>query len=165
MPRHGHDYDSAKILHAKGLTIKQISDETGIPYDPLLKYAQRHEWTSDRTKAVQKLSDNVQAQLIERSTGHLLKMSGFADKALDNLLTRPIADMPLDDLQTLAQVADTFDRIARRTYGLDQQGTSHQHVHLGLLVGSSTGLASNSNILDVEVVPAEQASKPSEQAS
>lgn len=158
MAGNGHDYDAARILHAKGLTIKQIADETGIPYAPLMKFAQRHQWTLARTKVVQRVSTNVQDKLVERSTGHLLKISGFADKAIDNLLLRPLDGMKLGDLQTLASVADTFDKIARRTYGLDKQ-EERTSVHIGLLMHDAPPAWQSkaaSGIVDVEstVLPA-----------
>lgn len=134
MPRHGHDYDSARILHSKGLSIRQIHEETGIPYEALLKYAQRHQWTSARTKIVQRVSDNVQAQLVERSSGHLLKISGLADKVIDKLIAQDLATLKLNDLQTLATVADTFDKVARRAYGLDADNSSRPRVTVNVAV-------------------------------
>lgn len=160
MPSHGHDYDQARILHAKGFNIKQIADQTRIPYEALLKYAQRHKWTSARTKAVQCVSDHVQHQLVERSSRHLLNISGFADRAIDALITKDLSTMKLSDLQTLASVADTFDRIARRTYGLDAENASRPRVNVNVNVLSastkSVGSITQGELVDVDALSVER---------
>lgn len=121
MPAKRYDYDAANVLHAKGLAIREISEQTHIPYDALQKYAQRQRWTEKRTKAVQSVCASVQERLAAQAEGHLLKISTFADRAIDHIAAKPLEQCKLGDLATLASVADTFDRIARRAYGLDQQ--------------------------------------------
>ena len=120
MSKLGNDYATAKALHVKGLSIRQISEKTGISYDALAKYAVRNGWTELRDKSVQLLSNHVQGKMVEAATKHLLDMSDLADTAITCIKGKPIGAMPLDDLAKLASIADTFDRIARRTHRLDE---------------------------------------------
>lgn len=139
MPTRLYDYDAAEVLHAKGLPIKEIARQTGIKYDALQKYAQRQGWTEKRTKAVQLVCASVQEQLIEHSRRHLLSMSDLASRAISVLQSKPLETLPLDDLQTLATVANTFDQVARRTYGLDAQNASAPKVMVNVQVAKQLG--------------------------
>lgn len=121
MPAVHADYDTAYALRLKGFSYNEIAKRTGIDHERLMKYGKRHGWDEVRTKAVQAVSEHVQDALCERAKSHVEKISGFADRAIDALMLRDLETMQLDDMQTLASVANTFDQIARRTYGLDKE--------------------------------------------
>lgn len=134
MAKHGHDYDTAKALRLKGFNYSQIATQTKIPFEALKRYAHRHGWDEHRDKIGQIVSQHVGEQLEARATGHVLKISGFADKVIDNLISRTVSDLKLSDLQTLASVADTFDKIARRTYGLDAENAARPRVTVNVAI-------------------------------
>lgn len=149
MAKAGHDYEAAKTLFLRGLTIKQISDKLSIPYDALAKFCQRRQWDKDRTKNSQILSKHVQDQFSEAAGRHLSKITGLTDKAIDALLTKDVQTLDLDALETLGKVADTFDRIARRSYGLDQQ-EGKITVNMAVQASPIQSQTNLSSIIDVE---------------
>lgn len=156
MAVHGYDYDTAKLLKLKGLSYKQISDQIGIPYEALKRYGIRHGWDNARDKIDKIVSQTVTEQLITQSGAHLLKMSSVAGQALDQVAQEVAALPSLDALEKLARVADVFDRIARRTYGLDAQ-QQHMRTNVQVNIGTSrhAGIADRSAFDDVIEVHSE----------
>lgn len=118
MAKAGHDYDIAKLMRGKGLTYNKIAEQTGIPFKALCRFAQRHNWDKERDKVVASLSHVVSRDMTQFAQRHILKITEFGDKALDNLIARGF-DMPLSDLQTLFQVANTCDAMIRRAHQMD----------------------------------------------
>jgi hypothetical protein len=121
MARAGHDYVAAKAFYIRGLNLKQISDKMSIPYDALFKFCKRNGWDMERTKNTQLLSTHVQQQLAEQAGKHLMRITGLADKVVDSLLCKDVQTMKLQELETLGRIADTFDKINRRSYGMDSE--------------------------------------------
>jgi hypothetical protein len=121
MPGQKYDYEPAKVLHAKGLTIREIANQTKIPEEAIQAYSRRHKWRQERAKAMQLVSDGVQAQLAAMAGKHLIDVSGIVSKSIDALALKDLKSMPLDDVHTFATSVEVLDRIARRTYALDNQ--------------------------------------------
>lgn len=122
MAKAGYDYDAAKALLLKGLNLKQISDQLSIPYAALQQTARRHKWQTDRHRVRQVVSDHVESNLTAQATRWVERISSKATETLDALSTYDFASKvhqlkPEEWLRSL----ETLDRLARRTYGLDEQ--------------------------------------------
>lgn len=168
-----HDYETAYALHLKGLSIKQIAESTGIPEGTLQRYAHRKLWSDSRQRMSDLLSATVSKQTISFAEAYVHQITAFGDKALKNIISRGF-DMNLDELGKLADVADKFDRIARRALRLDEQANSRPGLALRLNVTGNATLHTDSladdasknaaHVVDVQQISDEQPVTPASDA-
>lgn len=153
----GHDYGMAQLLRTKGLSYKQISDQTGIPLAALSRYGQRHDWDIKRDKCVALVSNVVADTMVDRITSHINGIADFADQVIGSLRQRPIDSMEMDDLSKLASVANTFDSMYRRAMRLDEQQGVSKGVNIALTVNAGQpGSANSDRVIELEQDVVEQ---------
>ncbi len=158
MPKHGHDYSTAKILHAKGLSIKQISDNTGIPYPALVKHAQRNEWDKNLDKAVQSLSNHVQADLSRTSESHVRNVVKLGLNRINSLLDYDFEKAVQGlDAEGYLRCFDMLDKILRRSLRLDEQAALRSS-NLAVQVNIGHTAPVQGQILDATII--EDAQEP-----
>lgn len=119
------NWDIAKAMCLKGLSLPEIAKQTGLSYEALRQRAHRGKWLQSATIASEKATQAVTTSMTEFATRHINRIIGFADKAFDNIESRGF-NMPIDDLQTLINVADKLDSMKRRTLRMDQDTGSKQ---------------------------------------
>ncbi len=142
-----HDYETAHLLHLKGLNYKQIAEATGIPEPTLQKYGSRKQWSVNRQRMQDSLSGKVCRDATTFAEAYVLKAVSYGDKALDNVINRGF-DMSLDDLGKLADVADKFDRITRRALKLDTDSQNSAGAKLAVQINVGSNQADSSIQVD-----------------
>ncbi len=133
MAKAGHDYDGAKALLLKGMSLKDISDKLTIPYDALQRYALRHKWTIDKTRIRQVVSDHVGERLQQECVNWVMGIATKTTATLAALGNYDFAGRVNElDPESYVRSLDTLDRIARRNYGLDGDGNARPRVTLNV---------------------------------
>lgn len=116
------NWDIAKAMCLKGLSLPEIAKQTGLSYEALRQRAHRGKWLQSATLASEKVTQAVTTSMTDFATKHVNLILGFADNAFANLSKRGF-DLPINDLQTLVNVADKLDNMKRRTLRMDEQQT------------------------------------------
>ena len=121
MARTTFDYGQAKADWLNGLSLKQISEKRAIPYDALVKYAHRKNWTIDKKRVDKAVSATVQAGLEKRATDYTNKLDKLIHAGIDNLAAKPLTELGLKDLDLALGCAIKAAQLARPHYGMDRQ--------------------------------------------
>lgn len=161
------DWGELRALHCKGVSLKALAKEYNVDYGALRTRASRGKWSNTVAKAGEMVQQAVTEQLAGIAGRHLLKIAGISDLAIDKVAEKLALDPSIDALSKLATVAETFDRIQRRTCGLDakQDAANTKPVTLAVNVAiAGAGLTAGTlgKVLDVEseIVGEQPASDP-----
>lgn len=163
MPKHGHDYATAKILRSKGLTYSEIATQTGIPFVALSRYATRHEWDKSLDKVVALVSDSGRrdaSQFAARlGAEHITSVIKQGNTRLQELFQYDFAAAVKQlDAEGYVRCLNMLDQIMRRTLRLDEQAASKPAIALQVNVSSDAGKASHADVqlADVQHLSDEQ---------
>lgn len=146
MPKAGHDYETARLLRAKGLNYKDIAAQTGISEVALSRYAQRHEWDKKHDKLVASVSVNVAAR-------HVNQVTRLCQDKLDELRSYDFnAAMRKLDAEAFVRCVNALDVIIRRALRMDEV-TSNGRAALAIQVNVNGHPANaDSSIQDAELI-------------
>ena len=114
-----------KTAHASGIGLREIARNMGLPEGTVLARAKREGWTRqiESSKALAKrehsapavtATEAVAITMQQRGERHVERMAGVSERGVDHIETM---DGP-GILRSIDQI-DKLDKVARRTYGLD----------------------------------------------
>lgn len=137
-PRHKTDWPSIRMLYATGTTFPALAESTGIPLGTITARSSREGWDTDR-KRLKELADQARlksqellATMPERAKNWVSRVAEQADRGLRVIEKEPIES--LKDVTRVTSALDQVDKVARRSYGLDQDGAVNRTiVNLGFL--------------------------------
>lgn len=132
------DWPGIRMLYATGVTQDELHKRTGIPLGTICSRSAREGWDADR-KRLQELERVQQAKtqellaaMPERGRRWVSRVAEQTDRHLSVLEAEPIAT--IKDVDRVIGTLDKVDRVARRSYGLDEEGSgSRTIVNLGFL--------------------------------
>jgi hypothetical protein len=118
-------WEQIKTAYASGISLREIARNMGIPEGTVLAHAKREGWTRQiqSAKAVGKREDvplavtPVEAAAMsmqQRGERHIERMAGVSERGVDHIETMPGPEI----LNSVDQV-EKIDKIARRTFGLN----------------------------------------------
>ena len=125
-----YEWEQVRTAHASGLGLREIARSMGIPDGTVLARAKRENWSAQlrHARAIVAIppdapaidvSRAAAATMAERGQEHVRRMAGVVERTLPHVENmEPVAI--LDRVQDL----DRLDRIARRTYGLDDASST-----------------------------------------
>ena len=131
-------WEQGKTAYASGIGLREIARNMGIPVGTVLARAQREGWTRQieaakhEAKAVQSTAitpmQSVALTMQQRGRRHLERIASVSDKVVSHVETlEPGAILDrVDDVEKL-------DRIARRTYGLNETSGVESPLNLSVL--------------------------------
>lgn len=119
------DWDLIKSLILKGLTPKQVSEQTGISHEAIRKRAQRSNWDKEKAKIAAVVSQAVQRDVTEGQKNYLNRVIRLGDRMLDVLEQQE--NYSLEDLEAVAGIITKLDPVQRRALGLDVDGATQRH--------------------------------------
>jgi hypothetical protein len=114
-----------RTAYASGIGLREIARNMRIPEGTVLARAKREGWTREiqSAKALAKREDGLAATPVEavamsmqqRGERHVKRMAGVSERGIDHVET-------MDGHQILARVdrIEKLDKVARRTFGLDE---------------------------------------------
>jgi len=153
------DWAELRALHVKGMSLADLAKRFNISYSAIRNKSSRERWRDTVAKAGGMVAQDATNQLSAVATKHLLKMSGIADLAIDQVATELAANPNRKALAELASIADTFDRIQRRTCRLDEDKANNKPASLTVNVAVQAGSSSVrqlGKVIDVDTIPAKQ---------
>jgi hypothetical protein len=124
-------WEQIKTAHASGIGLREIARNMGIPAGTILSRAKRESWTREiqSAKALAKREGAVIATPVEavamsmqrRGERHVERMAGVSERGVDHIETMdgPGILRSIDEIEKL-------DKVARRTYGLDDTQATGQ---------------------------------------
>lgn len=131
-------WEAIKVAYAAGIGLREFARNAGIPEGTVLSYAKRKGLTQeiatakigqrpelaralaqpDAINAITPLQ-SVATTMVQRGQRHVERMAGVSEKIVGHVETMD----PAEVLESIHEV-EKFDRMARRTYGLSEQGGS-----------------------------------------
>lgn len=165
MPRTAYDYTQARNRYVKGHNIKEIAADLDLPYEGLVKHAQRQGWTKLRTEVVQHSSDAVLADIKGKLGAYVGKIDQVIHAGLDNVLAKGLETLGLRDLALALDCAEKAHRIGRQHYQLDDDKRDAKPASLTVNVAISqadNNARYTGKVIDVESVACD-ASAPAAQ--
>ena len=120
-----------KTAYAGGVGLRELARNTGISPGTILSRAKREGWTRQiqSAKAIVKREDAIVTTPVEavamsmqqRGARHVERMAGISERGVDHVETM---DGP-EILNSVDQI-DKVDKVARRTFGLNDAGEQYQ---------------------------------------
>lgn len=159
------DYGEIRALFVKGFTLKDLAQRYGLKYESLRSRSSRERWAHTVAVARHTVAQGVNMALRERATGWVGKIDSYVNRHLEHLATLDPSATDPKTLKTLVETAEIVDRMARRTYGLDEQntpGATHLHVHAAAPPVATDGLA---DCRVIDLTPVKQAEPVSSEPS
>jgi len=125
-------WEQIKTAYASGIGLREIARNMNIPEGTVLSRAKRESWTREiqSAKALVKREDVAAAvdpteavamSMQQRGERHLERMAGVSERAVDHI---EAMDGP-EILNSVDQI-EKLDKVARRTFGLNDAQTQHQ---------------------------------------
>ena len=116
-----------------GLTIREASDQFGLNYEAVKRRASREGWTTPgrvRREAAQArlqtstaATQAVASTLAERGQAYLGKLASVSEKFASKAVS-----MPPEELLNRARSIETLDKVARRTFALNDETDQHMTI-------------------------------------
>jgi hypothetical protein len=132
------DWPAIKMLFVTGKTHAELADATGIKIGTIFSRSSREEWDKDRKRVQEIASQSAEkaqvllASMPERALNWRERVVAVADKSMRVLETEQPAT--LKEVTGLTAALDHVDKVARRSYGLDDEaGKGNTIVNLGFL--------------------------------
>ncbi len=152
---HESVWGEIRAAHASGVGLRELARTMNIPAGTILARSRRESW-SRRIEAAKSLArqaspeiavvDAVALTLQQRGQRHLRRMAGVVEKTLPHIETME----PDGILDRIAQV-ETFDKLARRTFGLnDGAGQTNVMVSVQMLGMRPEELRVTGNVTETE---------------
>lgn len=169
MPKAGHNYEEARLLRAKGMNYKDISEQTAIPVTALARYAQRHNWDQKHNEIVASVSANVASR-------HVHEVTRLCHDRLEELRSFDFASaLAKCGASEYISLIDRLDTIVRRALCMELQANSAPGVALQLNVTGNATVHADSladdtsknaaHVVDVQQISDEQPATQSRDAA
>lgn len=125
-----------RTAHASGIGLRELARHAGVAPGTVLSRAKRENWsgqlrqaraivqTSPASPAID-VSSAAAASMTERGQRHLQRVAGIVEKTLPH-----VEGMEPGAILDRVDDFDRLDRIARRTYGLDVEGTGAVRINI-----------------------------------
>lgn len=153
------DWTELRALHVKGVSLADLSKKFGVSYSAIRSKSSRERWRDTVAKAGNMIAQSATDQLTACATKHVLKMAGITDLAIERVASELGTTPSIKVLSELASIAETFDRIARRTYQLDKVETAKPAtLTVNLAIDARQRSGTNGRILEAESVVVSDAS-------
>ena len=147
-------WDEIRALHVKGMTLRDIANKYDISYGALRSRSSREKWCNSVSVARHFVAQGATDALMRSAGEWVGKIDRTVHAALDNVMQKGLHKLTLRDLSVALDCADKANRIARQTYGLDADGSSHKvQVNVAVL-GNASAVASNSDVIDIDSLSA-----------
>lgn len=132
------DWAGLRMLFATGTTLDELAKMTGMPMGTIGSRSTRENWNEDRLR-LKKLAEEARvnthkalANMPERGRMWASRVAEQADRGLAVIEREPIET--LKDVSRVTSVLDQVDKVARRSYGLDDEAAGQRTiVNLGFL--------------------------------
>lgn len=113
-------WEKAKTMYLQGHTLPEIATVLQCSYAAMRAACYRGGWPKLVEEAGQAAQQAMTKSLAERgkSWGH--RIADLVEKRLTHLEGMDPKKLKLQDLSTMTQITETVDKIARRTFGLDE---------------------------------------------
>jgi hypothetical protein len=123
-------WEQMKTAYASGIGLRELARNAGVAEGTVLSRAKRERWTQQiqSAKALAKREDAVLATPVEavaitmqkRGERHVERMAGVSERGVDHIETMdgPGILNSVDEIEKL-------DKVARRTFGLNDAQTQH----------------------------------------
>lgn len=164
---HNVDWHGIRLLFATGTTLEEISENTKIPIGTLHARSSREGWGKDRERVealaveAREKTQALIASMPQRGQNWVHRVAQQTDRAMNIIEQEPIET--LADVKKVTGVLDSVDRVARRSYGLDEENAANKTiVNLGFLSdfnpdshrADANARRSRCNRLDADTAPA-----------
>ena len=145
------EWEQLKAAYAAGAGLRELARNMGIPAGTVLARAKREGWTQqiaqakliERPELAQEIArpDAINAitpmqsaaiTMQQRGRRYAERMAGVSEKVVPHL-----ESMEPGDILESARNIEQLDRVARRTYGLDDQKPTSSVINLELLTGQA----------------------------
>jgi len=122
-----------RTAHASGIGLRELARNAGIPAGTVLARARREGWTA-RVQAARTLAREAPpvdvghaaaASMAERGQRHLQRVAGIVERTLP-----AVEAMEPDGILDRIEDIDRLDKVARRTFGLDERGGGAVRVNI-----------------------------------
>jgi len=162
------DWPLAQSLFQEGVSLKGVAARTGIPYQTVVKRAQRGKWSQlvlPHPPVPSPSRDELPKQRsLARSTTRLNEKAENWTQRIENVLDRHLSviedtsgqrgqKLDIDVLEKLVRVLDATDRTARRTLGMDNGNHSTVTLQVQSELPAQRQLEDRNEVLEVETVP------------
>ena len=125
-------WEQIETAYASGIGLREIARNMNIPEGTVLAHAKREGWTKgiESAKALAKREDSslaitpteaVAITMQQRGQRHVERMAGVSERGLDHIET-----MDGPEILNSADKIDKVDKVARRTFGLNDAGEQYQ---------------------------------------
>ena len=128
-----------KTAFAAGVGLREIARNMNIPAGTILSRAKREGWSCEiqSAKALAKREDALAATPIEavalsmrqRAERHVERMAGVSERGVDHVETMHGPEI-LDSVDEI----EKLDKVARRTFGLNDAQTQHQQTIVNIAI-------------------------------
>ena len=144
-------WEKMKTAYASGIGLRELARNAGIPQGTVLARAKREAWTQqiaqaklierpELARAVAKPDavnaitpmQSVALTMRQRANRYVERMTNVSERVLPHL-----ESMEPGDIVESARNIELYDRMSRRTYGLDDQRPTSPIVNLDLLCGQA----------------------------
>jgi len=135
-------WEQVKTAYAAGIGLREIARNMNISEGTVLSWAKREGWTRQIQSAMQAAKtvqstavtpmQSVAASLEQRGKRHLHRMAGVSERAVDHIET-----MHGGEILASSDQIDKLDKIARRTYGLNETSGNAGPLSLNVLCGNA----------------------------
>lgn len=115
------DWEQAKSLYLKGLSLKTISEQTGIPHGALRQRSVRYKWAIGKTKTDDLVSQAVTEVVARDAKGHVETVISLLGSHLQSLKKRDPDSLDLEEFDAATRILERLNNIGRKTHGLDQE--------------------------------------------
>lgn len=150
------DWGAMQAMHVKGMSLKDIADEFGIPYATVRSRASREKWSHTVATANTKIVDSATRDLTSSANHWIGRIDKLVHKSLTGIERKSVDKLTLRELQTALDCAEKANRIARANYGLDKLTESKPAsltVNVAITGGATASPAvSLGQVIDVESV-------------
>jgi len=153
------DWGLIKTLVIKGVPVKKISEQSGVPVNVIAQRKYRQKWRSEITRANAVITENVITACASTAKGHVNTVIQLLGDHLDGLRSRGVP-MKWEDFDTATKILDRLDTIGRRAHGIDNDGAGHGTAGLVQIIIQAPAQgqfrvcdATEGTTLDVNTVP------------
>ena len=127
-------WEQIKTAHASGIGLREIARNMGIPSGTVLARASREGWTQQlqSIKALAKPEDAAtavtpfqaaSASMQQRGERHIGRMAGITERGVEH-----VEAMDGGGILDRIDAVEKLDKVARRTFGLDETGHGGNNV-------------------------------------
>lgn len=132
------DWKLAQTLFAQGVTLKAIAHNLGCNTSTLRSRSSREHWKQVAEEGKQIIA---KVDFAARTQAWPVKIADIVEKHIEALSKKDPETLKLRDLEAFSNVLERIDKVARRNFGLDQEGAKTINIGVNIDLGESDQLA------------------------